>query len=420
MDGDGCNREIYMNTCAIGAMLALLLHSRRRRWWLIVLGGTALGLGSALKPILAVHWLLFLPWLLLLEWRSEGPGSRPKRVAIAATLFALGPALIWVAHGVYFAATGRWLAFAQAVFAYNVGYTQSGDAGLISRFWHFFGTRPAANPLAAWEYRWPFRSAWALWLSGAAGFAFVGWRRPQLPAALLRLALVAAYLEVCLPGLFWRHYYYLMLPGLVMLTALLADRLVAAPPDTAWAGGRASAGRWIAAALVVGTVVGVLDGQRRWYFGFSPDDLSGLRFGSQNLRSRDRGRQVAAAVGPDDYVYQYGSDVGIYYYGGRRCASRFTMAYPFEDKASGYEENRRTLIRELLEKRPRLVLVSQEPFRELSELLRTRYRLVQTVSKTSGAPDVVVFEDPAKPTRQPDWRLEYEHLGRLIAQVLRP
>jgi hypothetical protein len=421
MEGDGCNREIYMNTFAVLGLLMLLRYAAKGRWWQLLASGAAIGIGSAFKPILAVQWVCFVPWLLFAE-RAKGERAFPAwRFVRSLLLFGAGPALIWGGQWLYFAVTGRGDLFIQSCFFYNVGYSERRDKGILVRLWHFFGTAEAETPFRAWADKWPFRSAAALWIAGALGLVVGRWRRAPSPDRLLRLFLLAAFLEASLPGQFWRHYYYLALPALVVLAALAMDRLLGILPaaDVAKAGSKTAwnKGVLLAALYAVLVVAGLEWREYKWYFRLEPDQLTYLRFGLDNLKARDLGAQVAEVTDPDDFVYQFGSDVGIYYYSKRRCASRFTMHYPFKEWALDNQKNQQTLIEELIKRTPRLILLCDQPFPALSRFLSGRYHLVARILDNQGFVSMGVFEDKTKPVKSISWEWKYEHLDHILAMM---
>ena len=117
MAGEGANREIYMNALVVGAVACLLRPAGIR----ILLAGLLLGLASTMKTVVAAQWLA----LLVVLWIGQ-VGSRRRalpRLAWTTLAFGAGPALVWVAVAGYFAATGRFAVFYDAVFTYNLTYS---------------------------------------------------------------------------------------------------------------------------------------------------------------------------------------------------------------------------------------------------------------------------------------------------------
>ena len=55
---------------------------------------------------------------------------------------------------------------------------------------------------------------------GALLLAIAAIRRRDGRAAAVCLLMLASYLAVCLPAQFWPHYYYLMIPSLVLAVCI--------------------------------------------------------------------------------------------------------------------------------------------------------------------------------------------------------
>ena len=141
----------------------------------------------------------------------------------------------------YFGATDRLEEFVDAVFLFNLSYSGQSE-GLLIRFVAFFA--PEKHPFV-------FDSAWPLWIGGAGGAVWliieVAARRSQNSIAIV-LLVVGSYVATCLPARFWPHYYYLLIPPLVVSLS------VALGLWTAWL----RAGLSNAPALVRRGVVGLL------------------------------------------------------------------------------------------------------------------------------------------------------------------
>src|SRR5438105_3668605 len=133
--------------------------------------------------------------------------------------------------------------------------------------------------------------------------------------------LLASFAGVAVGGYFREHYYMQLIPPL----AVLAGR-----------GATLIAGHWRAArpgitsiALVAAAVTyGVLVMPRFWLTG-SPADKSRLLYGTAPFPEAvvvgDYLRRHAAI---DDTVFVYGNEPEIYFYSGRRAASRYIFLYP--------------------------------------------------------------------------------------------
>ena len=376
--GEGGNRELFMNGLMLAAFWLLLCGGEKHRLGRIAAAGLLLGLASAFKTVAAAHWLALMFWLGITAWQRE---KKVARVATDKLVFTLGPALVWLSTWAYFAATGRSGALFDAVFAYNLGYS-GWDASPWARFFSFFGDLDI------------FRSAWPLWLAGAVGLVALPWRRKPGLAWGLAAMTAGSYLAVCLPGRFWPHYYYLMVPWLAICAGLLVGRLVGV--------GRAPRLAWSYALLVV---VLLAYAQGRHYLLVAPDEIARFRYGVRMAWARDQGRRLAEVTDPGDTVYVYGSDAGIYYYARRRCATRFTMIEALSAERKGLQLRREQFLADFEKNRPRVVLVTEEPFPELYRLLRSGY-VEAGMDRGAGPgrpPRMQVLMDADRPIDPMDW-----------------
>ncbi len=375
-DGDHANREVYMNLCALGAFWCLARALTASRAWIWVgVAGAALGVGSVLKLILALHWFAAAPFVLWAAARGDrtgglsGPPNAQRqrwRVMLTAFLaFGAAPAAIWLAHVGYFAADGRLKLFIDAVFLHNVGYA-AGDvraaAGGVTGFL-------TAEP-------WVFTSAAPLWWAGLVGFVIGPWRSPI--ALLCRLFAITALAEVILPGKFWRHYYLLLLPWLTVLAGLGVARIGGAALTTgAVRGGRHAARRVTAGVSLACVCAPLLWAQWFWYYSRSSEERSFLRYVIMALWPRKIGLAADQHARPEDTLYMHGDAVGVYYYGDRRPLSKYTMASQFMLGAYAGAADRRTEVAaSLAAQSPRFVFLMAPPYPELEARLDRDYLLI--------------------------------------------
>jgi len=340
--------------------------------------GALVGLASGFKTVAVAHWLAVMVWLGISAWNRD---KRIAPVAKSKSAFALGALAVWLGMWGYFAATGRGESFIEAVFAYNLGYSGLGQS-FPARFGSFFGHGEV------------FRSAWPLWLAGAAGLLMLPWRRERDLAWGIAAMVAGSYLAVCLPGRFWPHYYYLMVPWLAICAGALMGRLMAAS--------RGGAPAWVYAA---GVSVLLLWSQGRHYYLVSPDAIAESRYGVRMAWARDQARRVAEVTDPDDTVYVYGSDAGIYYYSGRRCATRFTMIEPVSAEREGVQRRRAQFMSDFRKRPPRVVLVTERPFAELYRHLQEHYMPagIDSGAGPNRPPRMQVLMDRTRPIQRIDW-----------------
>ncbi len=412
--GEGCNREIYMNTLILAAWYFAIraqppLPFRERvgvrvkgpgaQWPSVLLSGLLLALASTLKPIVAIYWLLLALWLVARSART----SRARAPVATLAVFAAGPLLVWIAAFSYFAATDRFSEFVDAALLFNVGYSETGEP-FYYRFFRFF--KPVRHPFI-------FESALPLWITGAAALVVLvtatATRRQRDVAAIIPLA-AAGYLATCLSGRFWPHYYYLLVGPAVLAVAVVMESLVRRVGRvTAWRGA-APAGLFL---LVPGFL---FYSQARHYLFLPSHEITVKRYNFRDFWGRAQGANVASVTEPDDSIFVYGNDAEIYYYSGRRCASRYTMITGLAAGMPKVEQRRRTLIEDLERHLPRVIIVlfDEKPFKEWLAFLEAHYGPAVGVDyhdQYQSDPIMFVFARKDRPIRQINWDWDRKSLS---------
>ena len=387
--GEGCQREIYMNTLILAAWYLASKGgepARRRKAVAQVrapvgtffAAGLCLGLASLIKTVIAVHWVALTLWIVLVYFIqtvhvadptgkmpvAPGPPKSLRRAVRALLSFSLGPLLVWGGTFIYFALTDRWTDFTDAVFTFNLGY--SGDKSLLARFLGFF--TPDRHPFI-------FDSAIPLWIAAAIAslvliVQFV--RRKNVRTNSVLWLLIASFVAVCLPGRSWPHYYYLMIPPLVICTMYALGWLALRSQIPAQI---SNTGFLLAVSMFAAVFLSTLYTQYRDYLSQPPFGITIKRYNSRDFWGRGQGENVRRVTKPNDAIFVFGNDASIYYYANRRCASRYTMITGLSDGMNGAERRRRILMEELRARPPRLILLlsDQPPFDEWKSFLNEFY-----------------------------------------------
>jgi len=412
--GEGCNREIYMNALILAGWWCVMRRPSPTTTSVLV-AGLLLGLASTFKTIVAVHWFCLAGWFI---W-SMGRRMRPDATGMAGAphkptahrlisivlWFAAGPLAIWLAVFGYFAVTGRFSEFYEAVFRFNMGYSQGGDA-FVSRFTQFF--QPDRHPFI-------FDSAVALWLGGIVSaflLPVVGvFRRDHAATAVFAL-LAAGYITICLPAQFWPHYYYLLIPPLavaVPMAAALVGDFVARCVARLGTGGAA----WATPVILAGLACWLGYTQWRDYVSRTPYQITVKRYNSRDFFGRAHGYNVARVTDPSDTIFVFGNDTGIYYYSKRRCASRYTMATGLREEYHGADRRRVVLLKELERNRPRIILETGERhFEDWLAFLQRHYEPIGVdLHDRRRVPIMPVWGLKDRPVARVDWDWDRSQIG---------
>lgn len=409
--GEGCNREIYMNTLILAAWylslpLVPLLLSSGLRPMPVVLSGLSLALASTLKTIVAVHWVFLAFWIACGAWRSTNANRRSRAVVTQLLLFAFAPVLVWLAAVGYFAATDRLTEFVNAVFLFNVGYSDSSEPFPL-RFVRFFA--PIKHPFI-------FDSALPLWIASviaAVWLTAATVMRKNTGTAWVLVLLAASYVATCLPGRFWPHYYYLLLPASVLAVAMAVQRCATWLRHNLFLGATGANFARVFVYTLVPVALAVTE--VRDYLLQPPFGITVNRYNSRDFWGRAQGQNVASVTDPDDTIFVFGNDAAIYYYSHRRCASRYTMITGLGGGMKGAEKRRRILMTELTANPPRLILVlfDEKPFDEWLRFLEHSYGEAVGVDyhDRTGDPIMLVFARKDQPVRAIDWNWDRSAVG---------
>jgi len=291
------NTELFINVCLVWAFAILVsAHGSSLRSRSLLLVAVLFSAASLFKPLAIVP-------AGMMGAAHVGLAPRDTRgKAIAHVLMMLG--LVVAAWGVvaaYFAATGRFQAFNDAVFTYNGFYGGS----VIRNLGRSFGLRRL----------FPHAFLPVQLVLGALTAAGVAYRMRHTPryGVFMIAAMVATYVQVALPGRFFPHYYQLWLPVLSIGAGIGMVSLMARP-------------RWqfVAACLALCALC-----VYEWSaFALSPDEWSQRKYGTVFVESRNLGRELDAALKAGETFYEWGSESGLYFYSGRRPQTGVFFNYP--------------------------------------------------------------------------------------------
>lgn len=434
--GEGCNREIFMNTLILAAWFVALRSEGTQLAWIAV-SGVLLALASSIKTIVAVHWLILALWIVMIAWRQAGRGGRFRRGLVCLAVFGAGPAVFWLGALVYFAGTHRLREFVDAVFLFNLGYSASSEAFWM-RFLRFFA--PERHP-------YTFDSALPVWIGGLLGLTWLvvlGLRGRRVQDWAVVLLSVASYLAVCLPGRFWPHYYYLLIPCLVLCFAVAVGSvglpLGKARPDGMRSGVAAVPGGGRnqpqnasivdrlgfigqrsrpARVLRIGvfSVIFIWLAVTVWgdYLSQPPFGITVKRYNSRDFWGRGQGENVARVTDPQDEIFVYGNEAEIYYYSKRRCASRFTMITGIGEGYPGADKRRTEMMNDLRRNPPRVILVmfDENPFEAWKAFMKFYYGdpVGWDFNDRTGKPIMFVVVRKDAPIESIDWNWDRSSVG---------
>jgi len=293
------NVEVFISACLIWALAVLIPVARDPDAnGAILLAGGLFFLASAFKQIavfpavLAGIWLL---WLHLRTFRQDGRSHLISGIR-AGALLALPGLLGWAVIVFSFAAFGDFEEFWYGAFGYNQSYAGS---VLFNMLW-----------TALRDVRDPYYIAVFLGL-----ILLCTTFRDRRVAILMASAYIGCAVMVAAPGKNFPHYYQLLLP--VMAVGYGAHMATFVP-----------AGKRVVAALLTLAPIWISFG----YF-TSPERLAYVKYGERghggaSVESREIGRWISRNVPPEQTVFHWGAEPGVYFWSGRPTEYRFVYNYP--------------------------------------------------------------------------------------------
>jgi hypothetical protein len=375
LHGNAANTEVFLILPLAGSLLTALWAAERNSLAWAFATGLLAAAAVFCKQVAALPFAFVLAVLL---------ATCRRRWQAAAAMLAGAAALSVVVVG-YFCAAGAGAEFYDCVLGDNLQHGREIPlAAYTVYFWRFF------RPILA--------RAWPIILLALLGLTLG--RDPRVGGAGQRrgVLLVACWLACCLVGIvpggyFSPHYFLVPVPALALLAgwgAVAVARLLPPPWPPA-----PVAGLLGAAALVYGVA------QSPWYYWgqTAEQKCAGIYGPCVFAESPAVGRYLAEHTGPEDTVFVFGSEPQMYYYAGRKSASRYIFMYPLVKTFSGTRARQREVLDALRAHPPAAVVVVdlvtslgtfQGPppalYEELVTFIRQSYRRVAGVPASEDGP----------------------------------
>jgi len=301
--GNQPNTEVFLNACRVLAFWALLRATPDRDGdRKALLAGALLALATLYKQFLVVDVALLAA--AHVAFRPVGVAGR-RRAWRQAAIIVGACVVAWAALFAYFALTGRFAVFYEAMVTYNrfyAGFNPDRSGGLLANL------RASFRP----DRLWPTDALFVVPLAALALLGLVlAARRNRRAAALYVAWVVATHLDVALPGRFYLHYYQLWLPPLVVGAGWGLAQL--ARFDVRWA-------PRVSAALGVATLA-VLGAREYRAYTLPAEQWATEKYGRQVVDYGAPARDIEALLQPEETFYLYGTELGLYRVTGRRPPS---------------------------------------------------------------------------------------------------
>ncbi len=317
------NAELFMNTFLFISLWALVNFHEGKRGYLF-LCGLFFAISSVFKTI-AVFPFLAIAISLAITVREKEGGFDFKRLLRRLFFFGLPGLIVWAGFFSYFALSGRFEDFFEAVFSHNLYYSQN----ILQNIWTFFSQPRTFLGSSMIETR-------SLGVLTLLWFFLSRKEYGPLPRAYLVLLPAGLIVALASPGQFYMHYYQLLLPAFCILPALFISDIF-----------RVLKGRGeVAASFVVVAVflatAGYLVYQQVRFLKMTPNEISIKKYGPSFLQAKQMGLYMKEKTSPCETIYEWGKDTGIYFYSQRSAAAPVIfISHFFEGSPQGMLKRRR-------------------------------------------------------------------------------
>jgi hypothetical protein len=298
------NTELFINACCSAAFLMVLRQSRERSWHHAAVIGVLFAIACLFKTVALAIAVAVAVGCLFVRSSAETAASRVRMLVIMALA---GAATLAIVTG-YFGLTHRIDELREVTI--DASRTYAGDLwGNVNRAFtmsRVLGERRLLLTLSI---------VVAPWL---AFTVVAAWDRTRRRSWLLLAAYtLGALVALGLPGQFYRHYFQLLVPPACLVIAGVAALLLPA---------RLEAVRRAPLLVVIVVGLGLAAFETRVYFGSIDAQLEGT-YQDRYLQTQRMARRLSAQLRPDEVLYQWGEDSGVYWYSGRRPPAS-VLTYP--------------------------------------------------------------------------------------------
>lgn len=386
--GNGANMEHAVNLFGALSLASLVRAWPRQGRGFLVLAGSAVGAASLVKQVAGLPLLIFT--IALLVRRSPGAEARSRGSKILDVMALLGGfVVVWAAAVSVLVLQGAGRAAFDDIVRYGGALaTDTPDDPKEYPFfvrWIVGNTDP--NGLLPWPFgktlgrAWWAAGSWPLWAVSLPAMLALGLFRGDGARRLVAGWLVAAWVAVAMPRLFWQHYYLVPLPGVAVVVAVAAGDALRTVRESWSTDRRRSFRSAVWAALLLAATAATAAIQVREYLLVTPEDLTkNDKGGAQWIVLREYGRDLGLATRSWDSrrLFLWGYQSPLYFYSGLDGVTPQLFTDPLMTAFAGSDHPlirpriERT-IRDVKARRPELIFVGERPFPALLDFTRAEY-----------------------------------------------
>ncbi len=332
------NTEIFINYFTLIAIWALV-QSPNPKTKHIHIAGWAFGIATMFKPVAIFVLVPMLVYILIRNYTVEKEHN--YRSSLFSSLIFLYPVpLLWGSMFGYAFLQSRFHDFWDVLVVYNSHY--AGNS--IRNIWIFL-THP--------NFLFP-HSLTGIWILVLQGYAWllIGSRSKtvKIPHYFFVLLTMGVLFEIGSLGRIFAHYYQVLIPVFVLNSSLLIHYILYEMETQ-----RRS--RLLLGAILFSTTIGTMINLQIEFFKQDSIQISHEKYKRQFINAWEIGLEIKAITSPDDLIYYWGSESGVYYYSQRGSASGIFYNLPLKDKNNNQMETLSIrLLADLLETPPAIII----------------------------------------------------------------
>ena len=197
-------------------------------------------------------------------------------------------------------------------------------------------------------------SLYGIWILVLLGYAwlFIGSRskKMQTPHYFFILMTLGVLFEIGSIGRNYPHYNQTLFPMLTINSSLLIINIFKElKVNRVW--------RLLLGSALISVALGTMINHQVEFFKLSPVELSHEKYGDQFIDAWEMGLEIKAMTNPDESIYYWGSESGVYYYSQRRAASGIFYNLPLKEKKNKKVSELMSRLLADLEKAPPAVFI---------------------------------------------------------------
>lgn len=332
IQGASSNTEVFMLFPLIAAHTVFLssLYKGRRDSLSALMVGLLCGVASIFKQVVVFDLAFFI-----VAYPLAGQAGRLRDFAWMALRVCAGFALPWMITSAYFAAQGGFGDFLDAVLLHNLRYVSTVP---MAERWGYLSS--ALSQILSTQG--------IVWLGAMIGAMFILTKRAGRGRAVYLLGwLGAGAVGASASGYFFGHYFQPILAPVALMFALGLEDL----PGRFQL--KSALGQIVTIIILLAQP---LSGYLPFVFKHSPREASALIYPKNLFADMPAiSRHIAGLTGPDDTVFVFGSEAELYFYSGRKSASRYIFLFPLYGDYPSALKRQRDVMQEIGRNRPRVI-----------------------------------------------------------------